>query len=297
MDVDLIDVTVSPDEGNTGAMASGDLLFTVTEIPNAVSVEGGTAILRGNLAPDGCVIKQTAADPKFHRHQGGAVVFKDYVDLSARIDDPNLDVNENSVLILQNAGPIGAPGMPEWGMLPIPKKLLKKGVRDMVRISDCRMSGTAYGTCILHVSPEAAVGGPLALVQNGDMVELDIPNRTLNMEVSEEELTSTLQASIAASLNVHPSDVSVDIDADGVATYTISSATAEEADALQEVLQDASTNQAILNEASNAIPTISTVFQAYICETCVFDHSKKGAFAVIKSFLCILQWNTIKRFK
>ena len=150
--------------------------------------EGGTAILRGNLAPDGCVIKQTAAAPKFHQHHGKAIVFKDYVDLSARIDDPNLVVDENSVLVLQNAGPIGAPGMPEWGMLPIPKKLLKRGVRDMVRISDCRMSGTAYGTCILHVSPEAAVGGPLALVQDGDIIKLDVPNRTLNMDVSDAEL-------------------------------------------------------------------------------------------------------------
>ncbi|MEK9678884.1 MAG: dihydroxy-acid dehydratase, partial [Rhodospirillaceae bacterium] len=150
--------------------------------------QGGTAILRGNLAPDGCVIKQTAADPKFHQHKGKAVVFKDYADLSLRIDDPDLDVDENSVLVLQNAGPIGAPGMPEWGMLPIPKKLLEKGVRDMVRISDCRMSGTAYGTCVLHVSPEAAVGGPLGLVQTGDMIEIDIPNRTINMDVSDAEL-------------------------------------------------------------------------------------------------------------
>ena len=150
--------------------------------------EGGTAILHGNLAPNGCVIKQTAADPKFYQHRGKAVVFRDYVDLSARIDDPKLDVNENSVLVLQNAGPIGAPGMPEWGMLPIPKKLLAKGIRDMVRISDCRMSGTAYGTCILHVSPEAAIGGPLGLAQNGDIIELDIPNRSLNLHVSEEEL-------------------------------------------------------------------------------------------------------------
>jgi dihydroxy-acid dehydratase len=150
--------------------------------------QGGTAILRGNLAPDGCVIKQTAADPKFHQHKGKAVVFKDYADLSLRIDDPDLDVDENSVLVLQNAGPIGAPGMPEWGMLPIPKKLLEKGVRDMVRISDCRMSGTAYGTCVLHVSPEAAVGGPLGLVQTGDMIEINIPNRTINMDVSDAEL-------------------------------------------------------------------------------------------------------------
>ena len=151
--------------------------------------EGGTAILRGNLAPNGCVIKQTAADPKFHQHKGPAVVFKDYMDLSARIDDPDLEVDENSVLVLQNAGPIGAPGMPEWGMLPIPKKLLEKGIRDMVRISDCRMSGTAYGTCVLHVAPEAAVGGPLALVRSGDMIEIDIPNRSINMDVSEDELS------------------------------------------------------------------------------------------------------------
>ncbi len=116
------------------------------------------------------------------------MVFKDYADLSLRIDDPDLDVDENSVLVLQNAGPIGAPGMPEWGMLPIPKKLLEKGVRDMVRISDCRMSGTAYGSCVLHVSPEAAVGGPLGLVQTGDMIEIDIPNRTINMDVSDAEL-------------------------------------------------------------------------------------------------------------
>ncbi|MFP6712182.1 MAG: L-arabinonate dehydratase [Rhodospirillales bacterium] len=150
--------------------------------------QGGTAILRGNLAPDGCVIKQTAADPKFHQHIGKAVVFKDYPDLHLRIDDPNLDVDENSVLVLQNAGPIGAPGMPEWGMLPIPKKLLEKGVRDMVRISDCRMSGTAYGTCVLHVAPEAAVGGPLALVQDGDMIEIDIPGRKIHMDVSDKEL-------------------------------------------------------------------------------------------------------------
>ena len=189
---DQLDLTARTITGGTLADSIEDTKIynedVILPVENPLYHEGGTAILRGNLAPDGCVIKQTAADPKFHRHQGRAVVFKDYVDLSARIDDPNLDVNENSVLILQNAGPIGAPGMPEWGMLPIPKKLLKKGVRDMVRISDCRMSGTAYGTCILHVSPEAAVGGPLALVQNGDMVELDIPNRTLNMDVSEEEL-------------------------------------------------------------------------------------------------------------
>ncbi|MBT3549927.1 MAG: dihydroxy-acid dehydratase [Rhodospirillaceae bacterium] len=157
---------------------------------NPLYHEGGTAILRGNLAPSGCVIKQTAADPKFHKHKGPAVVFEDYPDLAARIDDPDLEVDENSVLVLKNAGPIGAPGMPEWGMLPIPKKLLEKGVRDMVRISDCRMSGTAYGTCILHVAPEAHVGGPLALVQNGDMIELDIPARRIHLDISDEEMAA-----------------------------------------------------------------------------------------------------------
>ena len=116
------------------------------------------------------------------------MVFKDYADLNDRIDDPGLDVDENSVFILQNAGPIGVPGMPEWGMLPIPKNLLKQGVRDMVRISDCRMSGTAYGTCILHVAPESAVGGPLALVQDGDMIELDISARKLHLEDSDTDL-------------------------------------------------------------------------------------------------------------
>jgi len=187
-----LDLTAKTVTGGTlGDSIEGTTIYNddvILPLDTPLYHEGGTAILRGNLAPDGCVIKQTAADPKFLQHHGKAIVFKDYVDLSARIDDPNLDVDENSVLVLQNAGPIGAPGMPEWGMLPIPKKLLKKGVRDMVRISDCRMSGTAYGTCILHVSPEAAVGGPLALVKDGDIIKLDVPNRTLNMDVSEAEL-------------------------------------------------------------------------------------------------------------
>ena len=132
-------------------------------------------MLRGNLAPDGAVIKPPAADPRLHRHSGRAVVFADYNDLAARIDAPDLPVDADSVLVLKNAGPIGAPGMPEWGQLPIPKKLLERGVRDMVRISDARMSGTSYGACVLHVAPESAVGGPLALVQDGDEIELDVP--------------------------------------------------------------------------------------------------------------------------
>ena len=150
--------------------------------------EGGLIVLRGNLAPDGAVIKSTAADPKLLKHTGRAMVFDDYNDMAARLDDPNLDVDAGSVLVLRNAGPLGGPGMPEWGMLPIPKKLLKQGVRDMVRISDARMSGTSYGTCVLHVSPESWVGGPLALVRTGDLIELDVAGRKLTLKVAEEEL-------------------------------------------------------------------------------------------------------------
>jgi len=155
---------------------------------NPMQPEGGLLVLRGNLAPDGAVIKSTAADPKLLKHAGRAMVFDDYNDMAARLEDPDLDVDADSVLILRNAGPQGGPGMPEWGMLPIPKKLLKQGVRDMVRISDARMSGTSYGTCVLHVAPESWVGGPLALVRTGDIVELDVPARTLTLKVSDDEL-------------------------------------------------------------------------------------------------------------
>jgi dihydroxy-acid dehydratase len=155
---------------------------------NPMQPEGGLIVLRGNLAPDGAVIKSTAADPKLLKHAGRAMVFDDYNDMAARLDDPNLDVDADSVLVLRNAGPLGGPGMPEWGMLPIPKKLLKQGVRDMVRISDARMSGTSYGTCVLHVSPESWIGGPLALVRTGDLIELDVPGRKLTLKVSNEEL-------------------------------------------------------------------------------------------------------------
>jgi dihydroxy-acid dehydratase len=150
---------------------------------------GGLAVLRGNLAPNGAVIKPPAADPKLLKHTGKAMVFEDYSDMAARIDDETLDVDANSVLVLRNAGPLGGPGMPEWGMLPIPKKLLKQGVRDMVRISDARMSGTSYGCCVLHVAPESFVGGPLALVKTGDLIELDVPARRLDVKVSEDELS------------------------------------------------------------------------------------------------------------
>jgi len=150
--------------------------------------EGALAVLRGNLAPDGCVIKPSACSAKYQQHSGPALVFDDYPSLKKAIDDPDLDVTEDHVIILRNAGPQGGPGMPEWGMVPIPTKLVKQGVRDMLRISDARMSGTSYGACVLHVSPESYIGGPLALVQNGDIITIDIPARRIHMDVSDAEL-------------------------------------------------------------------------------------------------------------
>ena len=160
--------------------------------------EGGVAVLRGNLAPRGAVIKHTAAERRLLKHAGPAVVFRNYDDLAARIDDPALPVTADSVLVLQNAGRWAAPGMPEWGMLPIPKKLLAQGVRDMVRISDARMSGTSYGACVLHVAPESFVGGPLALVRDGDIIELDVPERRLSLRVDDEELVAAARRVDAA---------------------------------------------------------------------------------------------------
>jgi dihydroxy-acid dehydratase len=154
---------------------------------NPLKASGGLVVLRGNLAPNGAVIKASAT--KILKHTGKAVVFEDYNDMAARIDRDDLDADANSVLVLRNAGPLGGPGMPEWGMLPVPKKLLKQGVRDMVRISDARMSGTSYGCCVLHVAPESYVGGPLALVKTGDLIELDVEKRELNLKVDESELS------------------------------------------------------------------------------------------------------------
>ncbi|HSN39629.1 MAG TPA: dihydroxy-acid dehydratase, partial [Burkholderiales bacterium] len=151
---------------------------------------GGIAVLRGNLAPGGAVIKQAAASAKLMQHTGRAVVFESLEDLASRIDDPQLDVDAGDVLVLKNAGPRGAPGMPEAGYLPIPKKLAQQGVKDMVRISDARMSGTAFGSIVLHVTPESAAGGPLALVKTGDRIRLDVPGRKLELLVSEAELES-----------------------------------------------------------------------------------------------------------
>ena len=155
-----------------------------------VSPDGGIAVLRGNLAPSGAVIKPSAASHGLLTHTGRAVVFEGIDDLKARIDDPDLDVDESCVLVLKNCGPKGYPGMAEVGNMPLPRKLLEKGVTDMVRVSDARMSGTAYGTVVLHVAPEAAAGGPLALVKNGDSITLDVPNRSLTLQVDDVEMAS-----------------------------------------------------------------------------------------------------------
>ena len=150
--------------------------------------EGSLAVLTGNLAPDGCVIKPAAMEQRFLKHSGPALVFDDYPSMKQAIDDETLEVTADHVLVLRNAGPQGGPGMPEWGMLPMPKRLLKEGHRDMLRMSDARMSGTSYGACVLHVSPESYIGGPLALLQTGDIVTIDVDARSINMEVSEAEL-------------------------------------------------------------------------------------------------------------
>jgi len=160
----------------------------IRQLGMPIAAEGGTVILRGNLCPDGAVLKQSAASPHLMTHRGRAVVFEDHADLHRRIDDDALAVDETSILVLKHVGPKGAPGMPEWGAAPIPTRLLRKGVKDMVRISDARMSGTSYGTVVLHVAPESAVGGPLALVRDSDEIELNVPSRTLTLRVGDEEL-------------------------------------------------------------------------------------------------------------
>jgi len=179
-------------ENVAGARVTDDDVIRPLDRP--VYAEGALAVLKGNLAPDGAVMKPAACDPALRRHSGPAVVFADYAELKANIDRDDLDVTPESVLVLQNAGPQGGPGMPEWGMLPIPKKLLQAGVTDMVRLSDARMSGTSYGACILHVAPEAFVGGPLALVRSGDVVTVDVAARRLQLEVAEDELARRRQA-------------------------------------------------------------------------------------------------------
>ena len=189
---DHLDGTAATVGGCTlGEAVAGAEVFddrVIRPLDDPLSPEGGLAVLRGSLAPDGAVIKHIAASPQLLRHTGRAVVFEDRDDLAARIDDPDLAVDEGSVLVLRGAGPLGGPGMPEWGQLPIPKRLLERGVRDLVRISDARMSGTSYGTCVLHVAPEAHVGGPLALVRDGDPIVLDVPGRRLDLDVDPAEL-------------------------------------------------------------------------------------------------------------
>ena len=189
---DLLHLDARTVNGKTlGENLAGARIFNeevIRKRENPLKESGGLVVLRGNLAPGGAVIKAAAASAKLLRHVGKAVVFEDYNDMAARIDRDDLEVDADSVLVLRNAGPLGGPGMPEWGMLPVPKKLLRQGVRDMVRISDARMSGTSYGTCVLHVAPESFVGGPLALVRDGDLIELDVEKRVLNLKVSAEEM-------------------------------------------------------------------------------------------------------------
>ena len=171
----------------------------IRPLDNPIYAEGALAVLRGNLAPDGCVIKPSACPAHLHQHTGPALVFDDYPSMKAVIDSDDLDVTADHVLVLRNAGPQGGPGMPEWGMLPMPKKLLKQGVRDMLRLSDARMSGTSYGACVLHISPEAYVGGPLALIKTGDMITIDVPNRIIRVEISDEEMKRRRDAWVAPS--------------------------------------------------------------------------------------------------
>ena len=189
---DLIDLSQKTCSGQTlGADIAHAKVYNDDVIrprSNPLVANSGLAVLTGNLAPAGAIIKPAAMQPHLRKHRGPAVVFKDYNEMAARIDDPALEVTQDSVIVLQSAGPQGAPGMPEWGQLPIPQKLLKQGVRDMLRISDARMSGTSYGACVLHVTPESHVGGPLGLVRDGDLIELDVDARSINMLVSIEEL-------------------------------------------------------------------------------------------------------------
>jgi dihydroxy-acid dehydratase len=179
----------------TGGTIGDNIDGAVVHLPDVIHsldkplyAEGATAVLTGNLAPHGCVMKPAAADKRFLKHRGKAIAFENYEHMAREVERDDLDVTADHVLVLKNAGPKGGPGMPEWGMLPIPKKLVKSGVRDMVRISDARMSGTSYGACILHVAPESFIGGPLALVQTGDEIEIDVAARRIHLHVSDDEL-------------------------------------------------------------------------------------------------------------
>ena len=189
---DRLDLSVKTVTGKTlGECIKGSENFNtdvIRTLDNPVYHEGSLAVLKGNLAPDGAVIKPAAMDPKFQKHKGPAIVADSYAELKKIINDEDYPITADHILVLRNAGPKGGPGMPEWGMIPMPKALLKQGHRDMIRLSDARMSGTSYGACILHVAPEAFIGGPLALIKTGDIIEVDIPNRKLNVDISESEI-------------------------------------------------------------------------------------------------------------
>jgi dihydroxy-acid dehydratase len=169
----------------------------IRTLDNPLYAEGALAVLRGNIAPNGAVIKPSACAPHLQQHTGPAIVFDSYPEMKAAVEDENLDVTPGHIMVLRNAGPQGGPGMPEWGMLPIPLKLVKQGVRDMLRLSDSRMSGTSYGACILHAAPEAFIGGPLALVKTGDLITVDVPSRKIHLEISDEELATRRAAWVA----------------------------------------------------------------------------------------------------
>ena len=190
---DALDLSALTVNGRTlGDNIAGAANFdtdVIRPLSNPVYHQGSLAVLRGNLAPDGAVIKPAACDPKFHRHAGPALIADSYPELKRIVDDPDYPMTPDHVLVLRNAGPLGGPGMPEWGMLPMPKALLKNGHRDMLRLSDARMSGTSFGACILHAAPEAYIGGPLALIRNGDIIEVDVEARSLNVRLSDEDLS------------------------------------------------------------------------------------------------------------
>ncbi len=189
---DVLDLSCITVTGKTiGENIEGATVYkpdVIRTLNNPISRAGATAVLTGNLAPRGCVMKPTAADPRLLKHRGPALAFEDYNHMAREIDRDDLDVTPDHVIVLKSSGPQGGPGMPEWGMLPIPRKLLKQGVKDMLRISDARMSGTSYGACILHVAPESFVGGPLAFVQTGDEIEVDVEARRIHLHVPDEEL-------------------------------------------------------------------------------------------------------------
>lgn len=188
-------------ENIAGAEVYNDDVIRTVE--TAIYQEGALAVLKGNIAPDGCVIKPSACAPQYLKHTGPALVFDSYPEMKDAIDRDDLDVTADHILILRNAGPQGGPGMPEWGMLPIPKKLVKQGVRDMLRMSDARMSGTSYGACILHVSPESYIGGPLAFVRTGDMISVDVDARTINLDISDDEMARRKAAWVAPEPRYH----------------------------------------------------------------------------------------------